>query len=70
MKPQKLNKKLSLHKDTIAHLNYRDQQEVHGGAITYTPIITKADTFCYNSCEPTYPYVCASCSCYPPCYLP
>ena len=70
MKPKKLNKKLTFHKDTIAHLDYRDQEKVNAGAITYTPIITRAETFCNNSCEPTFPYICASCSCVQPCYLP
>ena len=70
MKPKNLHKKLSLNKGTIAQLNNIDQQEVHGGLPT---IISKVNTFCPNNCasaEPTWPRLCASCSCIPPCYLP
>jgi hypothetical protein len=71
MKPKKLNKKLAFNKGTIANLSNSDQQEVQGGAVP--TIISKIDTWCRTNCpsaEPTWPWLCASCSCQPPCYLP
>ncbi len=69
MKTKKLNKKLILNKGTISNLSSSHQQEVQGG-IT---IVSKVNTFCPANCqsaEPTWPGLCVSCSCMPPCHLP
>jgi hypothetical protein len=70
MKPKKLNKKLPFNKNTISNLSSSSQQEVQGGGTT---IISRVNTFCPANCqsaEPTWPDLCVSCTCRPPCYLP
>ena len=64
MKPKKRNRKLSINKNTVAHLNIKGMQNVQGGwEFTDIPVTTcKSD-----SCEPGF---CQTCSCRPPCYIP
>lgn len=65
MKPKKLNKKLLLNKNTVAHLNGDELKEVQGGGYTDWPYI---DTCHYNSCDPSFCITCDTCR--PPCIIP
>jgi hypothetical protein len=49
MKPKKINKKLSFSKSTIADLNFKELDGVHGG----DPVTTKPVGSSYVECEPT-----------------
>ena len=65
MKPKKHTRKLSINKNTVAHLNLKRMQNVQGGEWEHTDI--PVTTCRSDSCEPSF---CQTCTCWPPCIIP
>lgn len=65
MKPKKLNSKLSLNKNTVAHLTNGEGQKVQGGGYTDDPGVATCN---YNTCDPSFCITCGTCR--PPCIIP
>jgi hypothetical protein len=51
MKTKKIQKKMTLKKQTIAALDVDEMRRQHGGTDT-NPLLCSADTFCVTDCRP------------------
>jgi hypothetical protein len=51
MKPKKIQKKMTLKKQTIAALNVDEMRKQHGGIET-APVVCTVDTACITECRP------------------